>query len=106
MASHRFPGATEPGHPVALVRLPSGRLLLAGNTAAGQGSLALWIGDATAKEWHLARTVESAADGAADFSEPSLLSAPDGWIHLAYSWRRQGIRYMSFSEAWLDGGNQ
>ncbi len=101
-----FPALPNPDSPVALVRLPSGRLLLAGNTAAGRGNLALWIGDANAREWRLARTIESAADGAADFSEPSLLAAPDGWIHLAYNWRRQGIRYMSFSEAWLDGGDQ
>lgn len=98
-----FPAIPNPNTPIALVRLPSGRLLLAGNTAAGRGSLVLWIGDAKAREWRLARTVESAADGTADFSEPSLLATPDGWIHLAYSWRQQGIRYMSFSEAWLDG---
>lgn len=101
-----FPKLPNPGTPIAVARLPSGRLLLAGNTAAGRGSLALWTGDAEARDWRFVRTIESATDATADFSEPSLLSGKDGWIHLVYSWRGQGVRYMSFSEAWLDGANQ
>ena len=101
-----IPAIANPNTPIALTRLPSGRLLLATNTAAGRGTLALWVGDGKAQQWQLARSVESADDGAANFSEPTLLATPDGWIHLAYSWRQQGIRYMSFSEAWLDGDNQ
>lgn len=33
----------------------------------------------------------------------ALLLGRDGRIHLAYTWRRQGIKYATFSEAWLDG---
>ena len=101
-----IPAIANPNTPIALTRLPSGRLLLATNSAAGRGTLALWIGNAKADQWQLVRSVESADDGAADFSEPTLLATPDGWIHLAYSWRQQGIRYMNFSEAWLDRDNQ
>lgn len=98
-----FPEMPNPDTPIALQRLPSGRLLLAGNTGEGRGTLALWLGDASATQWRQAHLVESAGDAAADFSEPSLLLARDGRIHLAYAWRRQGIRHLSFSEAWLDG---
>jgi predicted neuraminidase len=93
----------NPDSPIALLQLSGGRLLLAGNSEAGRGTLALWVTGRDGNGWRLARIVETAADGAADFSEPSLLLAPDGWIHLAYGWRQQGIRHMRFSEAWLDG---
>jgi predicted neuraminidase len=93
----------NPDTPIALLQLPDGRLLLAGNTATGRGTLALWVTKRDGISWRQARIVETAADGAADFSEPTLLLAPDGWIHLAYGWRQQGIRHMRFSEAWLDG---
>jgi len=49
------------------------------------------------------RTVESAADDAADYGNPALLLGRDGRIHLAYEWRKQDIKYVVFSEAWLDG---
>ncbi len=91
--------------PPALLRLKSGRLLLAGNPPDARGVLQLWLTDDQGKSWRLVRTVESSADGAADFSRPALLLARDGRIHLAYTWRQQGIRLQSFNEAWLDGGD-
>ncbi|HOI53410.1 MAG TPA: exo-alpha-sialidase, partial [Azonexus sp.] len=98
------PTVANPGTPLALLRLTSGRLLLAGNEGTGRGRLALWLGDPQGREWHLARRVEDAADATADFSEPALLQAADGRIHLVYAWRRQGIRHLVFNEAWLAGG--
>jgi predicted neuraminidase len=92
--------------PFAALRLKSGRLLLAGNGADGRQSLHLWLSADDGRHWQTARTVEAAADGAAEFTDPALLLGRDGRIHLAYGWRRQGIRYASFSEAWLDGGEK
>jgi predicted neuraminidase len=97
------PTVANPGTPLALLRLTSGRLLLAGNEGAGRGRLALWLGDPATGEWRLARRVEDAADATADFSEPALLQAADGRIHLVYAWRRQSIRHLTFNEAWLTG---
>lgn len=97
------PTVANPGTPLALLRLTSGRLLLAGNEGTGRGRLALWLSDPQGREWHLARRVEDAADATADFSEPALLQAADGRIHLVYAWRRQGIRHLAFNEAWLAG---
>jgi predicted neuraminidase len=95
-----------PDTPFAALRLKSGRLLLAGNGADGRQSLHLWISADDGGHWQAARTVEAAADGAAEFTDPALLLGRDGRIHLAYGWRRQGIRHAQFSEAWLDGDQQ
>ncbi|NTV69974.1 MAG: exo-alpha-sialidase [Azonexaceae bacterium] len=94
----------NPNAAVALLRLKSGRLLLAGNPASGRQSLLLWLSADQGKTWQEVRTVETAPDGGADYANPSLLLGRDGRIHLAYDWRRQGIKHVVFSEAWLDGG--
>lgn len=91
----------NPGSPLALLRLNSGRLLLAGNPQNGRQTLALWLSADEGKTWLASRIVEDAADGAADFAEPCLLQGHDGRIHLAYRWRQQAIRHVAFSEAWL-----
>ncbi len=98
------PGPASPDAPLAALRLASGRLLLAGNPAAGRATLALWLSADDGRSWRAARPVETATDAAADFSSPALLLGRDGRIHLAYAWRGRAIRYARFSEAWLDQG--
>jgi predicted neuraminidase len=93
----------NPNSSIALLRLKSGRLLLAGNPASGRQAMLLWLSTDQGKTWQEMRTVESAPDGGADYANPSLLLGRDGRIHLAYDWRRQGIKYVVFSEAWVDG---
>ncbi len=93
----------NPNAAIALLRLQSGRLLLAGNPVAGAQSLALWISADDGKSWQAKRAIESPLDGGAEFTNPALLLGRDGRIHLAYDWRRQGIKHAVFSEAWLDG---
>lgn len=91
--------------PFAALRLRSGRLLLAGNPESGRATLRLWLSADGGQTWQASKTIEDAADGAADFSEPALVLGSDGRIHLAYGFRHQGIKYASFNEAWLDGGS-
>jgi predicted neuraminidase len=91
--------------PIALLRLKSGRLLLAGNPPAGRQAMLLWLSTDQGGNWQEIRTVESAPDGGADYSNPALLLGRDGRIHLVYDWRQQGIKHAVFSEAWLDGGH-
>ena len=93
----------NPNSSVALIRLASGRLLLAGNPENSREAMLLWVSADDGKTWQPSRTVETAPDGGAEFSYPALLLGRDGRIHLAYTWRRQGIKYATFSEAWLDG---
>jgi predicted neuraminidase len=95
---------TNPNAPHALLRLKSGRLLLAGNPPTGREAIILWLSADQGKTWQEARTVESAPDGGADYGNPALLLGRDGRIQLAYDWRQQGIKHVVFSEAWLDGG--
>ena len=96
----------NPNSSVALLRMKSGRLLLAGNPQNGREAMLLWISADEGKTWQASRTVESAPDGGAEFSYPALLLGRDGQIHLAYTWRRQGIKHAAFSETWLDGATQ
>ncbi|MFZ2266691.1 MAG: exo-alpha-sialidase [Azonexus sp.] len=103
-AGDQLPVTIADGRP-ALLRLASGRLLLAANPAAGRASLQLWLATDDGRNWLLSRSVEAATDGPAEFSEPALLLGRDGRIHLAYRWRQQAIKLVSFSEAWLDGGS-
>lgn len=91
-----------PDTPLAVLRLASGRLLLAGNPTGGKGSLQLWLSADDGHSWRAGPTIETAADGAAEFTDPALLQARDGRIHLAYTWRRQRIKHLVFSEAWLE----
>lgn len=106
----------NPNSSLAALRLASGRLLMAANDdVLGRRALDLWLSDDDGDNWHFARRVEiapaselhnsgTAAPGAGmpEFSYPALLLAPDGRIHLAYTWRRLTIRHAVFSEAWLD----
>lgn len=93
----------NPNSSVALARLPSGRLLLAGNPAAGRHILELHLSADEGKTWRKVREVESIVpDGKTEFSYPALHVARDGRIHLAWTWKRQGIRHAAFSEAALE----
>lgn len=96
---------SNPNTALAALRLPSGRLLLAGNPQNSRDALLLWISADEGKTWQASRTVEAAADGGAEFTHPTLLPGRDGRVHLAYTWRRQGIKHASFNEAWLDGAH-
>ncbi|WP_162888573.1 exo-alpha-sialidase [Dechloromonas sp. HYN0024] len=95
---------THPSAPIALLRLKSGRLLLAGNPPTGRQAIMLWLSADQGRTWQEKRTVETAPDGGADYGNPSLFLGSDGRIHLAYDWRQQGIKHAVFSEAWIDGG--
>ena len=98
------PGPANPNLPLAALRLADGRLLLAGNPVAGREKLMLWISADEGRSWQESRVIEAATDSNASFTAPSLLLGRDGRIHLAYLRRSEGIRHVSFSPAWIDGG--
>ncbi len=89
--------------PLALLRLRSGRLLLAGNRSDGRPGVGLWLSADRGKTWVSALGIAPPAERAAYFANPALLLGRDGLIHLACDRRRQGIVHVVFSEAWLDG---
>lgn len=88
--------------PLALRRLHSGKLLLAGQTPSG--ALTLWLSDDTGLTWRVSRTLEQSTDATADLAEPALLQGRDARIHLLYRGPARQLRHAVFSEAWLNGG--
>jgi predicted neuraminidase len=95
------PGIGNPDSSVALLRLASGRLLLAANPLNGRYLLQLFLSDDNGKTWRASRVVESDPNGEAEYSYPALLQTSDGRIHLAYTFQSQAIAHAVFSEAWL-----
>lgn len=84
---------------LAVLKLPSGAWLLVGNDN-HRDILSAWVSNDFGKTWHFRRIIEK---GDGEYSYPFLLMDSDGRIHLSYTWRRQTIRHMVFSEAWLMG---
>lgn len=93
----------NPNASIALLRLSSGKLLLAANPGNDRNVLQLFVSGDEGRNWQASHIVDSSADRSAEFSYPALLQGHDGRIHLAYTWLRQGIRHTVFSEAWLTG---
>lgn len=96
----------NPNTPSAQLALMSGRLLLIGNPPGSRATLQFWISSDHGQSWTSGRSLESAPDGGAELTQPALLQGRDGLIHLAYTWRRQHIKHLAFSEAWLDEDNR
>jgi len=84
---------------LALLRLRSGRLLLAANPARGRNLLQLFLSDDNGQNWQPGRVIESDPDEAAQFSYPALAQSIDGRIHLTYTFRLRAIAHASFTEA-------
>ena len=89
---------TRPNTPFALLRLKSGRRLLAGTPPDGPDHLQLWLSGDAGQTLQASRQPEISAES----TNPALLLDRDGRIHLAYTSRSRAIGLASFSEAWLD----
>lgn len=83
------------------LRLADGRLLLAFNdSAADRHVLRLAVSRDQAVTWRRAATI--AAEAGAEFSYPYLMQSRDGLVHLTYTWKRRGLKHVTFNSAWLD----
>jgi predicted neuraminidase len=82
-----------------MIRLASGNLLLAfNNSDAKRSPLSLAVSADEGVSWTVVRDVET---DPAEFSYPSLCQDANGIIHLSYTWRREAIKHVAFSEEWL-----
>jgi predicted neuraminidase len=88
---------------LALLRLQSGRLLLAANPERRRNLLQLFLSDDDGHNWRSARIIENDPDDRARFSYPALVQATDGRIHLTYTFQFRTIAHASFTEAALTG---
>jgi predicted neuraminidase len=94
-------GLPNPDSGLDALRLSDGRLLLAFNdTPAGREVLRLAWSTDDGRNWTRAATL--ADDPGAEFSYPFLLQTRDGLVHVSYTWKRRGIKHVTFNLAWLD----
>ena len=89
---------------VALLKLDSGKLLLAYNPlTAGRHVLRLALSSDNAQTWGPGVNVEAAEPGT-EFSYPYLLQTGDGMVQLGYTHRRETMRHLVFNEAFVSAG--
>jgi predicted neuraminidase len=84
---------------LAVLRLQSGRLLLAANPKRTRNLLQLFFSDDDGRHWQPARVIESDPEETAQFSYPSVVQTTDGRVHLTYTYRYFTIAHASFTEA-------
>ena len=92
----------NPDAAIALLRLADGSLLLACNPLdANRNQLALLRSRDEGRNWSAPTIVEQ---GAADdeFSYPALLQDSAGYVHLAYTWKRQAIKHVTLPYAQIE----
>jgi predicted neuraminidase len=95
-------GLPNPFSGLDALRLRDGRVLLAFNdTRDNRGNLRLAVSADDGDSWQRVNPLLEEEAGQ-EFSYPSLLQASNGLIHLVYTWKRKGIRHVSFNSAWLD----
>lgn len=95
----------NPNSSVMALRLKSGTLLLAYNpTKHDRNQLALATSNDNGAHWKFARFLEQSASSSDEFSYPALLEDAQGYIHLTYTYKRQSIKHVMFTETWLRGG--
>lgn len=91
----------NPDAGVDLLKLSDGRLLLAYNEGhTGRHRLRLAVSRDEGRTWQPGPYVENEDSG--EYSYPSLALDLSGNVHLTYTWRRERIRHVTFSAAWLD----
>jgi predicted neuraminidase len=73
--------------------------------------LSLALSEDGGKTWPWIRDIENPALSQpilpledAEYSYPSIVQSADGMIHVAYTFRRETIKYMKFSEEWIKHG--
>lgn len=82
------------------VLLSDGSILLAFNDdPTSRSNLRLAVSDDLGVTWRRIATLEK--DPAGSFAYPFLLRARDGATHLVYTWRGNGIKHVTFNDAWL-----
>lgn len=95
----------NPDAGIALLALADGRLLLAYNPQeSDRTQLALSVSSDQGQSWSPPRMIESGS-GQDEFSYPALLQDAEGYVHLAYTWKRERIAHLRFHPDWLRGMN-
>jgi predicted neuraminidase len=81
-------------------------ILLFNNCTKGRTPLTAALSRTAGASWHASRNLQVHDDNSTnavgvEYSYPTVLQTPDGTIHAAYTYDRQTIKYIRFTEAWL-----
>ncbi|MGH7240226.1 MAG: sialidase family protein [Candidatus Saccharimonadales bacterium] len=108
---------------IQVIRLKDGHLVMAFNntqatatrgkpTTAGRGVLSVGLSVDEGKTWPWVRDVQAGAvpppfrpGERFEYSYPSIVQAPDGLLQMSFTFRRETIKYMTFSEDWIKDGH-
>lgn len=95
----------NPNCSIEMLKLQSGRWIVAFNDSeTDRVPLTVALSDDEGETWYARRDVET-EKGKGEYSYPSLTQAPDGVIHLTYTYRRETIKHIAFREEWVTAGN-
>lgn len=67
----------------------------------GRNQLRISTSEDGGKTWPYYKDLEDSSDSGDEFSYPSILQSPDGYIHVTYTYLRQTIKYVKFMESWI-----
>jgi len=92
---------------IALEKLDSGALVLVYNPVPYRGGprnpLRVALSYDNGVTWPYMKDIEN-GPALAEYSYPWLTQGPDGYLHIAYTFRRTRIRYAKLNEAWIISG--
>ncbi|MBC7742442.1 MAG: exo-alpha-sialidase [Bdellovibrionaceae bacterium] len=77
-------------------------ILLVGNLASNNRRSLDLMFSKDGKKFERIFTFEKSDDELVEFSYPAFIKTTDGHYHLAYTYKRVGIKHLHFNEAWLD----
>lgn len=92
----------NPNSGICLLRLKSGRLLLAFNNSHTARTPLCIASGGEGESWVKIRTLES---GEGEFSYPTMIQTGDGKIHIVYTNQRKFIQHACFTEDWIENGS-
>lgn len=83
-------------------------ILLFNNATKGRTPLTAALSEDAGAAWTASRDLQVHDDNSTntagvEYSYPTVLQAPDGTIHAAYTYNRQTIKYVRFTEGWVRG---
>ncbi len=82
--------------------LISGKLAIVFNpTTHGRNVIRIALSTDGGLSWPAYRDLEDSTESSDEFSYPTLLQSPDGYIHVSYTYKRETIKYSKFMESWI-----
>ncbi|MBN1627278.1 MAG: exo-alpha-sialidase [Deltaproteobacteria bacterium] len=98
-AQHRT-GISNPNSALCAIRLSDNRILMAfNNSRNNRENLSLAISRPDKPDWDILHVLEN--EESKEFSYPYMIYGNNGIIHMAYTFDRSRIKYITFNEAWL-----